>query len=209
MKQPGTGIRRSIGIAIIAVAVSLGSVACGSTSTSTSTGADLSDPNASTIPAEAPFNSADLEFVRGMLPHHEQAITMADAVIAKSSYLLVVEFGTTIRATQSSEVEQLRGWLVNWNEPESDPSMSGSMDMPGMNRESFDADMARLGKTAHREYARLWLDLMIEHHRGALAMARTEVDSGKNPDVIALAQTILATQQQEIDAMTALGPLLE
>jgi uncharacterized protein (DUF305 family) len=207
MKQPGTGIRRSIGIAVIAVAVSLGSVACGSTSTST--GADLSDPNASTIPAEAPFNSADLEFVRGMLPHHEQAITMADAVIAKSSYLLVVEFGTTIRATQSSEVEQLRGWLVNWNEPESDPSMSGSMDMPGMNKESFDADMARLGKTAHREYARLWLDLMIEHHRGALAMARTEVDSGKNPDVIALAQTILATQQQEIDAMTALGPLLE
>ena len=172
MKQPGTGIRRSIGIAVIAVAVSLSVVACGSTSTST--GADHSDPNTSTIPAEAPFNSADLEFVRGMLPHHEQAITMADAVIAKSSYLLVVEFGTTIRATQSSEVEQLRNWLVSWNQPESDPSMSGSMDMPGMNNESFDADMARLGKTAHLEYARLWLALMIEHHRGALAMARTD-----------------------------------
>jgi uncharacterized protein (DUF305 family) len=205
--RPGTEIRRSVAVAVIALAVSLSTAACGSTSTST--GADHSDPSTSTIPAGAPYNSADLEFVRGMLPHHEQAITMADAVIARSSYLLVVEFGTTIRATQSSEVEQFRRWLVSWNEPESDPSMTGSMDMPGMSSESFDADMARLAKTAHLEYARLWLELMAEHHRGALAMARTEVDAGKNPDVIALAQTILATQQQEIDAMTALSPLLE
>ena len=161
MIRPGTEIRRSVAVAVIALAVSLSTAACGSTSTST--GADHSDPSTSTIPAGAPYNSADLEFVRGMLPHHEQAITMADAVIARSSYLLVVEFGTTIRATQSSEVEQFRRWLVSWNEPESDPSMTGSMDMPGMSSESFDADMARLAKTAHLEYARLWLELMAEH----------------------------------------------
>ena len=206
MSRPGTGIRRSIGVAVIAVAVSFVAPACGSTSATT--GGDSSGGNAPTIPTEVRFNSADLEFVQGMLPHHQQAITMADHAIAKSSYLDVVEFATTIRATQSSEVEQLRAWLVNWGEPEPDPSKTGSMHMPGMDHSSFEVDMARLGETKSLEYAQLWIELMIEHHRSALTMARIEVESGRNPEVIAMAQMILATQQQEIDAMTALKPLL-
>ncbi|MSW44547.1 MAG: DUF305 domain-containing protein, partial [Actinobacteria bacterium] len=85
VSRPGPGIRRLVGVTFIALAVSLVAPACGSTSATT--GGDSSGGNTATIPAEVRFNSADLEFVQGMLPHHQQAITMADHAIAKSSYL--------------------------------------------------------------------------------------------------------------------------
>ncbi len=201
--------RRSVGVVTVVLSAATLSGAC-SSSADHATG-DHSRSTSISVPANASYNAADLAFVQGMLPHHQQAVTMADSAIATSSYLDVVEFATTIRATQSSEIEQLRGWLVAWGQPEADPSMDPSMDMagmPGMSGASFAADMEHLSSTKSLDYAELWLDLMVEHHRSALTMARTEVESGKDPDVIALAQAILSTQQTEIDAMTALKPLL-
>ena len=201
--------RSAVGAAVLGLILTFGAVTtigC-SSSSHENAGVDHSSLQEEVVPADAPFNAADLTFVRAMLPHHEQAVTMADSAIATSAYIDLLEFATTIRATQSSEIEQMRSWLTTWGQPEADPamsdSMSDSMDMPGMDGASFDADMTRLGARKSLEYALLWLDLMIEHHRGALDMARTEVGSGRNPEVIALAQAILSTQQGEIDAMAA------
>jgi uncharacterized protein (DUF305 family) len=64
-----------------------------------------------------------------------------------------------------------------------------------------DEDMAALDAATGAEAERLFLEQMIEHHTGAIEMARTEVGDGKNTDAVAMAENIVSTQQAEIDQM--------
>lgn len=79
-------------------------------------------------------------------------------------------------------------------------NMSGMM-MDGM---MSDADMKRLESSTGTAFDRLWLELMIQHHEGAVRMAKDELADGKNPDAKALAQAIITSQQAEISKMNAL-----
>lgn len=68
------------------------------------------------------------------------------------------------------------------------------------------ATMTRLESLQGAEFDTLWLQSMIAHHEGAIAMAKTELADGTNPDAKALAQHIIDGQQAEIDQMkTMLG----
>ena len=80
------------------------------------------------------------------------------------------------------------------------PTQSGSMDhsMPGT---MSDAEMQSLEQAKGAEFDKMWLDMMIKHHQGAVDMARTEVAHGGNADAKALAQKIIDTQQTEITEM--------
>ena len=76
--------------------------------------------------------------------------------------------------------------------------------MPGMQGMMSGEDMQALSAAQGTEAARLFLTQMIAHHEGAIAMAQTEVENGQSPDAIAMARTIIDTQQQEIDTMRQL-----
>lgn len=78
--------------------------------------------------------------------------------------------------------------------------MDGMM-MDGMMSQ---ADMKRLSTSTGSAFDRLWIELMIQHHEGAVKMSKTEVAEGKNSDVKALAQSIITSQQAEITAMNEL-----
>ena len=65
-------------------------------------------------------------------------------------------------------------------------------------------DMAALQNAQGAEASRLFLTQMIEHHKGAITMARTEVDGGQFPAATEMARSIITSQQQEIDSMTAM-----
>ena len=65
-------------------------------------------------------------------------------------------------------------------------------------------DMAALEDAQGAAASKLFLTQMIEHHKGAIAMAQTEVDSGQFPAAVEMAQSIITSQQQEIDAMNAM-----
>ena len=54
------------------------------------------------------------------------------------------------------------------------------------------------------EASRMFLESMTAHHEGAIDMAQDEVDNGQNPDAVELAETIVETQQAEIDQMQQL-----
>lgn len=73
--------------------------------------------------------------------------------------------------------------------------------MPGMMSED---DMTALEDATGVEFDQMFLTMMIEHHEGAIVMAKTEIDSGTNPDAIALAEQIEAAQTAEIAEMEAL-----
>jgi uncharacterized protein (DUF305 family) len=65
-------------------------------------------------------------------------------------------------------------------------------------------EMRQLDQAEGSAAQRLFLEGMIRHHQGAIAMAKTEIDDGKNPEAIDLAKRIATSQQQEIETMTAL-----
>lgn len=82
--------------------------------------------------------------------------------------------------------------------------MPGMGDMPGMDGMMSPADMDALKNANGIEASKLYLTQMIEHHEGALTMAQAEIKSGQFPDAVALAKSILASQQKEIDTMKAI-----
>jgi len=190
---------------VLVTAVGLG--ACSSDHSGMS---GMSSSTTIAIPADAKFNATDVGFAQGMIPHHAQAIEMADLALTNTKNPDVLALANTIKAAQSPEIEKLSGWLGDWGQ--TIPSTaSGSMDhdMTGMGGMMMDgmmsqADMDRLETSTGTEFDRLWLELMIQHHEGAVKMSKSEVAGGKNPDAIALAQAIISSQQAEITTMESL-----
>ncbi|GAA4063570.1 DUF305 domain-containing protein [Microbacterium laevaniformans] len=188
------------GAASMALAASLALAGCAPTDGSTS-GMD-SDMMNSTPEASAEFNAVDEMFVTMMIPHHEQAIEMADALLAKEDIDdRVVTLAEQIEAAQAPEIETMKGWLEDWGIPVDD-SMSDSME--GMDHGDGmmgAADMDELEAATGADATRLFLEGMIVHHEGALHMAEVVLDGGQNPDVAALAQQIVDGQTAEISQM--------
>jgi uncharacterized protein (DUF305 family) len=200
-------------------------VACGS-SGSSSTGAGVPGPAATK--AGDQHNTADITFAQSMIPHHAQAIAMADLAATRASGAQVTSLAARIKAAQGPEITTLNGWLTAWGQPTVTPtagmgtpdmgmgagsgSMPSGMDMGSASSSSMgqmpgmmsDADMANLRAASGTAFDRMFLTMMIDHHTGAITMARTEQDAGRYPPAIQLAQRIATSQTTEITTMNAL-----
>lgn len=146
----------------------------------------------------AEFNAADEMFVTMMIPHHEQAVEMSDMLLSKPDPdPRVADLAQRIKDAQGPEIETMKEWLDNWG-VDYDESMSG-MDMGDMGSMGMsEEDMQALESATGAEADRLFLEQMIVHHRGAISMAETALDSGQNADVLDLANQIIADQTAEI-----------
>lgn len=166
------------------------------------------------IPASAAFNDADVTFATEMIPHHAQALTMVDLTRGRSLDPGFEQLAQQILDAQGPEIETMKGWLVDWDQPvpetardhtnaDSGHGMGGmdNQDMPGM---MSDADLADLGDARGMDFEDMWLRMMIEHHEGAIEMARTEQADGEYPAAISLAHDIETAQQAEITQMKAM-----
>ncbi|MFB8147468.1 DUF305 domain-containing protein [Microbacterium sp. NPDC056003] len=152
---------------------------------------------ATTEPA-AEFNAADEMFVTMMIPHHQQAIDMADIVLAKTDVApQVTALAQQIKDAQGPEIETMRGWLQDWG-VDYDDSMGGMGHGDGM---MSDDDMTALEDASGPEAGRLFLEQMIVHHQGAIEMAEMALESAQNPDVTALATQVIEDQTAEIATM--------
>jgi uncharacterized protein (DUF305 family) len=171
--------------------------ACGSEETSNSSG--------DTSTANAKFNDADVTFAQNMIPHHEQAIQMSRMASSQAQSTEVKKLADDIAAAQGPEIDTMAQWLKSWGQDAPSDQMDhgdmghGSSDeMPGM----MDADdMGRLGRAHGGDWDQMFLTMMIDHHEGAIEMARTEQSDGKNADAVALAKKIETTQTAEIAKM--------
>ncbi|MBI4939576.1 MAG: DUF305 domain-containing protein [Actinobacteria bacterium] len=174
----------------------------------------MSGMSSSSAAAAAPSSSAaadpasmqgDVEFAQGMIPHHEQAIEMADLALKNASSAQVKDLATQIKAAQDPEIQTMRGWLKTWGAEEDMAGMDHSgMDMGGMPGTMSDDDMKKLGAAKGAEFDRMWLQLMIAHHQGALTMANQELATTADPKVKTLAEAIVSGQTKEIDTMKGL-----
>ncbi|MGW3958520.1 DUF305 domain-containing protein [Amycolatopsis sp. NPDC005003] len=171
--------------------------------------------SSSSAPAPAPsgqaagHNADDIAFAQQMVPHHSQALDMAKLVPSRSTNPKVVDLASRIEKAQDPEIRQMQGWLTTWGAPPASsmpgmdhgsmPGMSGSM--PGM---MSGADMQKLEQAKGAEFDKMWLDMMIRHHQGAVEMAKTEITKGGDADAKALAHKIIDAQQAEITEMQGL-----
>ncbi len=186
-------------IPVLAV-VALAAVACGEGDT----GSTASDP-AATNPSAAAHNEADIEFVQGMIPHHEQAIEMSDLALERSDNPDVADLAERIKAAQGPEIDQMQGLLTEWGVEAGGGGHGGGHggggDHAGM---LSDEELKALGAAEGAEFDRLFLDGMIAHHRGAVVASETELQEGESAEAKELAQAIIDAQRAEIAEMEQL-----
>lgn len=171
---------------------------------SSGSSADSNSETESSASEEAAFNDADVAFAQGMIPHHEGALMMADVALSRATDSRVMDLAQRIQAGQDPEIELMSGWLDEWGQPRQSGGMDGmdhgAEDMGGMDMDMGMEDMPAEGP----DFDRMWLEAMIEHHKGAVEMARTEIEDGQSSDAVQLARVIVETQTLEITEMEAL-----
>ncbi len=146
--------------------------------------------------SSAAFSMSDLMFAQMMIPHHEQAVDMAELALDRSDDADIRQLSEQIRDAQQPEIEQMSSWLnaAGMTQMAHDMGMHGMVD---------DDDMAELSAATGAEFDRLFLEAMIVHHEGAIEMTRMIIDSN-NSEVRALAESIISSQSAEIELMRTL-----
>lgn len=166
----------------------------------------------SDIGEDEEFNQTDVDFATDMIQHHAQALTMVDLTVGRDLSPELTKLAEQIQAAQGPEIETMVDMLNEFDQPipetmrdhanaHGDGEMDMDSDMPGMM--SAD-DMAALEAAQGQEFETMWLEMMIEHHKGAIEMATTETSEGEYPETVDLAETIIEAQQAEIEEMEAL-----
>jgi len=193
-------------LSVFAVVGAFGLTACGSdTSVSPAAPAPATQAPAATTATGAGFNDADVAFAQGMIPHHAQAIEMADIALDSKvgASQQVRDLATRINGAQDPEIQLMTGWLTAWGQP-MQANMGTGHDMSTMDGMMSAAEMDTLGTMTDADFDKMWMEMMIRHHQGAVAMAQTVKAAGSSPDVLALADEVIAAQQAEITEMQAL-----
>lgn len=153
-------------------------------------------------------DSAEAGFTRDMAEHHAQAVNLAQLQYDRTDDSEIRQMTLDIMLTQQAQIGQMRGWLSVWGLPAAStiPAMSWmgmpiTDSMPGM---ASPEDLNRLRRMQSLEADGLFLQLMIPHHRGGVAMANAILERTKLPEVRALAQSIVDSQTTEIALMQSL-----
>lgn len=188
--------------AVLAAAAAAGGLLAGC-GTSTNPAAPPA-ANSTTGAGQQQHNQADIAFLQGMIPHHAQAIAMAQMAATKAASPQVKDLAARIQAEQGPEIQQMSGLLTSWGAPV--PATTAGMagmhaQMPGM---LSDQQMRQMMASTGAGFDRMFLQMMIAHHQGAVTMSQTELAQGSNPAARHLAQQIITGQQAEISQMQTL-----
>lgn len=161
--------------------------------------------------------SAEAGFARDMSTHHAQAVEMAELLRDRTDDAELRVLAADIATTQQAQIGRMSGWLDVWGlrafsaapmawmagtagEVTDGAATSGTR-MPGM---ATPAELARLRDAHGRAAEVLFLQLMIEHHRGGVAMADAVLQRTDDEAVRRLATAMVTSQRSEIDNMRAL-----
>src|SRR5438874_5252259 len=156
------------------------------------------------------YTAADVTFMAGMIVHHAQAVLIAGWAPAHGASPALRALCARVVVGQRDEMAVMQRWLRERHEavPDADPhghmmpGMDHPMLMPGMLTQE---QLAQLDSAQGPEFDRLFLTDMIQHHRGALTMVRTLIDTpraARDGPLFQIASDISADQTAEIDRMT-------
>jgi len=190
------------GVLILAVVLA----GCGGDDATAPDGTGGAAPTAASAEsATRKHNAADVEFAQAMIPHHRQAVAMSELAADRAQTEDVKALAAEISAAQGPEIETMTALLKAWGAPEGH-SMGGMDRGDGRNMGGMPGMMSPLQTTELEnargaKFDRMFLQMMIMHHEGAIEMARAEQSDGVNEQAIELAEQIEATQTEEINRM--------
>ena len=161
---------------------------------------------------------ADQHFIVMMIPHHEDAVAMADLALSRAQHPEFKALAKAIKTTQTQEIQQMQAWYKQWYGADV-PAWSAGMGMgmmrrngvtspsqrPGMmgrgqvGRGSMGTDLNALENAA--DFDREFIVQMIPHHQMAIMMSTMVADSATHPEIRNLAQSIVRSQSAEIEQM--------
>jgi uncharacterized protein (DUF305 family) len=167
-----------------------------------------------TLPQSSP---ADVQFMQGMIMHHAQAVEMTALMESHTENKELRSLGSRISRSQADEIKFMKRWLMTEGEPVSAP-MSSMHEMPGMDMSRHQMlmpgmltakQMNALRKAKGKEFDRLFLTGMIQHHNGALIMVKNLFDTagaGQDAELFNFVTDVDSGQRAEIRIMqTMLG----
>ncbi|MFC7994201.1 DUF305 domain-containing protein [Streptomyces pilosus] len=158
---------------------------------------------ASASASQGRHNAADVTFAQGMIPHHRQAVEMADLAPDRARSPEVRKLAAEIKRAQDPEIRTLSGWLASWGE---EVPAEGAMDHSGHGTGGMMTaeEMTGLENASGQAFDTAFLELMIKHHEGAVAMAETERADGAHGPAVEMAGSIIDSQSAEIERMNDL-----
>ncbi|MET8827171.1 DUF305 domain-containing protein [Streptomyces sp. NPDC004610] len=195
------------GAALVLAACGSGDGDAGSSGHGGHDGSSASPTSSVSAPAAAPasqgeHNAADIAFAQGMIPHHRQAVEMADLAATRAGSEEVKTLAEEIKAAQDPEIRTMTGWLTGWGEDvPAEGSGHGGHDMSGMMTED---EMTELENASGAAFDTAFLTLMVKHHEGAVAMAETEKKDGAYRPALDMADAVITTQSAEIERMNGM-----
>ncbi|GGX41996.1 DUF305 domain-containing protein [Streptomyces chryseus] len=198
-------IRRLAAAAAAATAAVVLAACGGNDSSAGHDGHDRTSSPSTSAPAEqGEQNAADVTFAKGMIPHHRQAVEMAELAETRAQSAEVKKLAAEIKKAQDPEIKTLSGWLTSWGEdvPKEDESAEhGGHSMSGM---MTPEEMDKLEKSSGKAFDTAFMEMMIKHHEGAIEMAKTEQADGAYQPAKDMASDIIASQSAEIERMNKL-----
>ena len=169
--------------------------------------------------ADNSYSPDDVSFMQNMIPHHHQAVEMANLVAARTNSSDVTEIAGRIKAAQADEISFMQDWLRDRGEHAPDPTKKsgkhggkhaghdmadGSVQMVGMATKD---EMKQLARSKGTDFDRMFLTLMIAHHKGALTMVKMlhkKPGSAYDPVLFEFTNDIVADQSAEIEKMNVI-----
>lgn len=199
-------VRRALALGLAAVIATLAS-GCGSDD------AAQAESNAPLYSLGWEHNNADVEFAQMMIPHHLLALDMVRIASRNAAAGRIVRFNSAIYGSQDREIAFLRQWLEQWG---ADPAPGDHPIAPHLDVIIYDyphhhgstpmgmhdrAAMEKLLATTGLDFDTLYLNMMIDHHAGAVAMASDVLEHGKSERVRRMARDIVRVQSDQIQQM--------
>jgi uncharacterized protein (DUF305 family) len=136
--------------------------------------------------SDAPYDAA---FIDSMIVHHEGAINMANQALQQAERQEIKDLATAIVSAQEAEITQLRQWREQWY-----PDLA---ETAGMGMNMGDMTVAE----GPEPFDQRFIQAMIPHHEGAIAMARDALQNAERQEIKDLAQAIITAQEGEITQM--------
>lgn len=173
--------------------------------------------------ADTRYSADDVRFMQDMIPHHQQAVEMAALVADRTNQSQIIDIAGRITASQADEIDFMKGWLSERGQPAAMAMNHSTMDHSTMDHSAMNHDdhamsaemmgmaspeqMNALAEANGVAFDRLFLELMIAHHKGAVRMVEdllAQPGSAYDPVLFEFVNDVTNDQTAEIEQMNAI-----
>ncbi|MCT2585437.1 DUF305 domain-containing protein [Actinophytocola gossypii] len=161
------------------------------------TGASRSAP-----PLDGSFNDTDVMFLQMLVPHHRQGVRLAALAADLATDPEIRDFAAAVEATQTDEIADMESWLTEWNQPiAADPDPNAHHGHGDGLHSADPSVVTALAETPAAQFDRAFLTSLTGHQHGAVKLARMELEDGRHPDALDLADRVVESRTAQVKQM--------